>query len=340
MAWWFKHMLKLKLTSRARIARAMSDAHPFTALDRLYVETVNGLAARLERIVALHAPVQAAHHPQINILVVPQEDEPLLSVSVDGFYRFDLPSLHAQPHRRASLVHEALDLVSRTLILCMVPRDTWDGAYNWVIEMAREEFEELRAAGLLHNIEAACAYLNRQGANYFSTDPDILCGQLAHCRALFDSMPPWLRQVRSTNLIARNRRLMRIARQYEIESGPHPWLTFVRYATQCIGERFRSDAALTAARRAFTRYEQDSGSDAPYPLATGLWVTSQTDTELKNMEEVLDGMANACETAMVCFGLASIPSARLNTILETMATGLGLLLRAEATDIEVRRNRQ
>ncbi len=339
MALWFKHALKLGLVSPEDLAAALSAAHPFTALDRLYVETRNALARHLNEVVARHA-MGGEHHvePSIDIGLVPGGDgaEPALTISLDTYYAFDIGSLHRLPRTLAALVHESLDIVSRCLVPCLLPREMWDGRFNWLLEDAGEEYLQLRHAGALHDIEAAAEYLKARGSGYyFSTDPEELREQIARFRMMLEGRPAWMRLMPGTRPIARARRLNRAAEQYAIEHGGHPWATYVRDVCNTVCALDTDDGARTRRLRREDRYRHDDGTEGATALSAGLWVRSGTPTEQENAETLFQGMSEAGETPMECYALARLAPSRLLAILERIAIGVGLLLRADQVNAQV-----
>jgi hypothetical protein len=128
--------------------------------------------------------------------------------------------------------------------------------------------------------------------------------------------------------------LRRRAARYQRSHGSHPWLKYVREVCRVVARRFPNDEKVRAINAAIKRAATDY-HDGDAPFGYGFWVNSDTQQEVDCYAEVCEDLGNSGSLPVEAFYLGKLASSEVLAILENIATGIGLLLRADATNSEV-----
>jgi hypothetical protein len=338
IALWLRHMMALGICSSADVAAAMSHCHPCSALNRLYTSTCTILAAHLNRIVEQHSRgFGDSYRSAIEIALGLSADdvEPVILLGMSGYIEITVDSLHQVQAPLAAMVYESLELVSRCFVAFLSPSDTWDGqALGWN-DMFAEEYERLRDMRDQRGIDEVVAHVQFSDYSHFYGNKTEICEQLEHGRQMFEAKPTWLTVAATKTPVSQARSLHQRIAQFRLVHGGHPWCEFVEHVCATIATRFRDDRAWRVSAREdrdalLERHETD------VPMFFGLWVTSGSECERSNAEELHENMGQAGEEAVDCYSLVQLASTQLRRKLHDTAIGIGLLLRAGAVNLQTR----
>lgn len=335
---WLRHLLDFGCCSIESLCEAFASPRPYLALQTLEIEAGQRLCEHLERIVAQHSLGGGAQwYPNMTVDLMKVSDlpEPILLVELDEPYEFSIDSLHRVPVRLARLVYESLQLLSQTLLPCMLPHELWRDQARFHIEEAADQFEAIRRAGGRRDITRAAKFVARKRyTDYFSTEPEELRQQLEYFTNVLYMQPPWMRELRTKRPIQHARRLLQRLSQYEIEHGAHPWVEYARHISQTVLAHFKDEAAVCAChRRVFRHLDQDF--EEGVPLFYSLVLSSQSPIEKEHLQSHVEGLMNHGEHAVERFHLAKMAKKQFREIVELRATALGLLARAQAVNDQV-----
>lgn len=341
---WLRHLLSLGCISIESVCQALSSPHPYLALNALEIEGITTLCHQLEAVVAAHALGCGGNgHPSvlIDLLSVRESPEPILLFRIDEPYDFQVDSLHRVPARLARLVYESFHLISYTLLPCMLPHELRRDHARFQVEDNAAEFQLIRRAGGLRDIERAARFVARKKdwnrMSEFSSDPEELREQLQYFTDVLYLQPSWMFDLKVDFPIRHARRLLQRLAQYEIDMGPHPWIDYARHVCETILARFADEAALKACCKRVHRHmehEFENGVSTYFSLI----LSSQGPIEIEHLKAVADGLMEGGECSIERYYLARMATKHLREILELRAVALGLLARARAVnDIALRR---
>lgn len=339
---WLRHLLDFGCCSIESLCEALASPRPYLALQALEIAAGQRLCEHLERIVAQHSLGGGAQwYPNmtVDLMKVSESAEPILLVELDEPYEFCIDSLHRVPVRLARLVYESLQLLSHTLLPCMLPHELWRDQARFHIEEAADQFEAIRRAGGRRDLARAAKFVARKRlTDFFSTEPEELRQQLEYFTNVLYMQPPWMRELRTKRPIQRTRRLLKRLSQYEIERGAHPWIEYARHVSQTILAHFKDEAAVRACVKRLSRHF-DRDFEEGVPLLYSLVLSSKSPIENEHLQSHAEGLLNQGEHAVERFHLAKMAKKQFREIVELRATGLGLLARAEAVNVQVLRAR-
>ena len=334
---WLQKLVAMKCVTWKEIAAALSQEHPFLALERLKVQATAALTAHLEALTQTHAlgiPKGWQANVSIDLAEIQSTEAPMLLILFEGYYAIEIDSLHKAPVRIARLVYRCLQLLSETVLPAMLPHDVWASEFTWNRESYRDAYDcVIRAGGGADLARAVECVRDHNLEEWLSPEPETLKRQLEVRWCQFHGLPSWMKDHSCRSPLRGARQLVRLAGQYEIESGPHPWLDYVRYVSASILERFATDAAC---RRSLKRrhHHNDLNSEDLAPLHVALWVTSGTAVEEDTASRLYRDLPEAGEALAARHVLQSMSPVTFRDIVESLALGLGLLLRAGAVNRE------
>lgn len=336
---WFLHMIEFGFTSLAKVAHAMDQAQPFYALHQLLRDTCHRLADHLNRLAQQHAHGYGDDFRsglQVSMGMDADQREPCILLKLSGYYCFEVDTLHRLPPALAALAYESLELISRCLMTCLTPHDMWDGDFGGSNEDLREEYDALCAAGGTDDLPALAKIVQQRGLCYFSSDESALADEMEAAREMFEGRPEWMREATRRRPIARVRQLQAAMKAYVDSHGSHPWSTYAEEVCATLLSCFVSDRALTLHQRrvAATCLDQH---DLEVPICVGLWINSGCACERRSTHGRYQIMAETGEEWVDRYALDAVASAHLRQILDHTAIGIGLLLRAEGVNTDVRR---
>lgn len=331
MACWLQHMIALGVVKASHAARALSHREPFGALNRLYTASCTRLAERLNRLVTRHADGYGDDfRPALQIALSPGEDEePSALLALDGYYEFPVDTLHRVPAPLATMVYEALSLAGQCFCECLMPGELWDGSFSGANEDYHDEYRALCQLGGADNLAAVNQALKENDFYHFTLDDGSIAEQLDYARTMFEGRPVWMSPVERATPLARARALRRRARRYAHTQGAHPWAHYVEYVCRQIHAHCGEDRTATRIRRCL-RAALLEPQDNDVPLCFGLWVNSGSTCEHRNAESFFENMSQAGETPTERYALTRLASQRLGVMLDHLAVGIGLLMRAAA----------
>lgn len=342
---WFSHMLALNFVSPAELAHALDASETTTRIVKLYRTTCARFTDHLNALILTHGT--RPNEPYIECVQLScnpwtetgDEDHPyVLAVSLDGYLQFGVDTLHRLPTDFAEVAYEALEWIDCALLPCLMPFGSWDGAeVGWRAEDMREEYRSLVEAGALTgNLESAMKVAETDGFAYFGGEPADFSAQIARAQEMYDQRPSWMQDRSPSDMARRVAVLKKRAAQAPDTPECRAWRAFVEYTCAVLCARFKSQRALSdyTAERHQHLVDADEGD---VPLYLGLWVDSGSEAEQYNCEEVFEAMSNAGERPVELYDLNSIPSALLRQVLDNMAIGVGLLIRAAEVNDQLKR---
>lgn len=337
MALWLQHMMSLDRVRDIEVAEALSHPQPYVALNGLYRTSLGRLAAHLSRVTASHArQCDQPFDDAVTVSLTTEADsgDPAISLRMNGYLEASVASLHALPAPLAMMTYQSLCLVSCCFVPLLLPHDLWSGEGLGWHEEYREEYTQLRAVGGLNQLDAVGALLDQKEFFYFSKDRHELIRSLEYAREMFDEQPVWMKPLDSITPVREARRLERQLSDYTRTHGPHPWGEYVEYVCATVRSAFIDD-------RDFERYRERSDAarleygDEDVPIFQGLWANSGAHCECNNAEDLFTTMGQTGEEPVERLSLARVARSQLRRILDYMAVGIGLLLRAGAVNTQV-----
>jgi hypothetical protein len=258
-----------------------------------------------------------------------------MSLHLDGYYTFEVSTLHQVPPTLAALAYESLELISAALVCCLTPADMWAGEFNGSSEDFRDEYQTLCAAGGAANLAALVDTVCDEEFHFFSSEPSELAEQLALAHEMFEARPPWLRPSRVDHPIAAAQRLEATVQQYVQTHDRHPWADYVKHVCSTLRACFANDRSFARSQERKRQTQRDR-RETEVPLYQALWVDSGAACERHHANGLYQSMSEIGEVCVERYDLSALATTDLREILEHTAIGLGLLLRAEAVDADVR----
>ena len=330
---WYLAMLDLNFVKPCEVEPLLTTGVSALQWHTLYFTTLTRLVDALNATARRFA-ANAYDSDDSLRLTLEKESDPALLLSLSGYYVFNVSSLHHLPAKLADWVNEGLTLIADCLVYCLLPAEMWDGSeLGWTTEDYREEYVQLRNVGGLNNLTAALKLAQEEPFDYFSGSEPELRAQLEYAHEMFEGRPAWMTP-NSGEPIDRAQRLLANALGYRAREPAHPWVTFLIDACRVLRKRFPSPREFEA-YSALYRQQIRHCEEGERPLFFGLWVDSGSDPEHHHAEVMFEDMGNAGEIAAIRLGLTDLAGADLWRILENTAIGLGLLLRANAVNLQL-----
>lgn len=337
MALWLQHMLALELVRDIEVAEALSHPQLSGGLNGLYCASLHRLVAHLGCVTASHAcGCDQSFQNAVTVSLTTDIDsgDPAISLRMNGYLEASVASLHTLPTPLATMAYHSLCLVSSCFVPLLLPHDLWAGeGLGWHDEY-REEYAQLSAVGGLDQLDAVTALLDQKEFFYFSKDRHELIRSLEYAQEMFDEQPAWMRSQSTATPVREAHRLQRQLSNYTRRHGQHAWGEYIKHVCSTVRSAFRDD-------RDFRRYRECSNTarleygEGCVPIFQGLWANSGAHSECNNAEDLFTTMGQAGEEPVERLSLARVAGSQLRRILDHMAIGIGLLLRAAAVNTQV-----
>jgi hypothetical protein len=332
---WFTHMLSMGFVTERELVHAAARDETPESLGELYERSCFRWLKALNALVRKHArlsspPYEKCLYLSTNLWWEEEGADLTLFLTLQGYCVFTIDSIYGIEAELAALVYEALDLISCCLAPCLMPAGMWDGSeFIWDTDEFREEYEELRAAGALENLETALRLVSDGRFQYFSNDASELAGELQIARERFEERPRWMRESNDQIPTARLATLRKAVTQCSAKWRTSPWVRYMEDVCSVLGKCFPTERDWRGYRKAVERIRQPC-EDSEVPVYYGLWVTSGSGCEAEHAQRLYEGMSETGERPTGRYEVAAVVASELRRCLDHLAIGLGLLLRADA----------
>jgi hypothetical protein len=332
---WLLFACTNSLISERMIGRAMRSKTPCTKLDRLVHVSLQRLARSLR-----HRTDTACGKRNYESLHISLDDEgSSLRLAFDSYHYIRLDTLHALPTALAGMVYEALILVATSLVECILPHDLISGLTFSHLDECTEEYKQLVAAGVGDDPARAKQYIesNRKGLSFewlgeYYTDLETMFPILKQAAA---GAPPWMRPGRKGTLPSRLQALRRRLTGW-LTRFPgyrrHPWVVYCRDILAALHREFPDNKAWHAHERAMQACHIREYFDGETFFGYGLILSTETVMEEHLVSMLNEEMSNSGEYPALHLSVHGVADSPTHLILQRMALGIGLLLRASPTN--------
>jgi len=327
LALWLKHAVAMKLTSYQSIGRALEQPFPFTALERLMLNTLSAFSRQLEKQVQTVARDSFDDHlltMQMALSAGEFYTNPALVLQMGEAVALDMSALQLTPYRHARLVYRALALIDRCFCSVLLPHDLWDQAQSWSVAEMKDEYTLLKkvwrdeGVEAMYDLIAHCEYL------HFPYGHETVEDRLHYYATLFSTSPRWMKRSPCKSVLREARQLLHQAHTLWHESPV--WCSAVIVVADTVLNRFESEKAVRRAQR-HKQTSEDGLHGENVPLTDGLFVYGGSTVEYEQMDFNYRQFMEAGEEPTLRLCLSGISSGVLEAVVSDIATGLGLFMR-------------